>query len=340
METRGVPFVFGGVKNVNDCKTSAEVIKKAGLDWSVRKAEIFAKILNTQSVCPGGIYDGANAYNPVDNMFATYRDDTGAPLGIVKGRYEPVQNIDAFKFFDDAIGKDEAIWQTAGALDGGSRVFVSAKLPNTITINGDPVDNYLVFLTSHDGSTGVKIMLTPVRIFCQNCLNAAIRNADSYISYRHTRSVHKNIDIAHEILGICNDKIKNLQLMYDLLGKKEMSDAAAQEAFCDLILTEAEINALKDTGHTKFEIVNRNYRAINDSGISMKKVNTISGINDYYYNGIAQNEIVGTAWGVYNAVTGYYSNVDNVSGQKRFDSLLFGDKATKIKSFSDYLLEV
>ena len=44
--------------------------------------------------------------------------------------------------------------------------------------------------------------------------------------------------------------------------------------------------------NTKFEIVNRNYRAINDSGISMKKVNTISGINDYYYNGIAQNEIV------------------------------------------------
>lgn len=340
METRGMPFVFGGVKNVDDCKTAEEVIEKAGLNWDVRKAEIFARIPNAKTICPGGIFTNSGAYNPVENMYATYRSDTGQPLGIVKGRYEPVQNRDAFKFFNDAIGKNEAIWQTAGCCDGGSRVFVSAKLPNTITINGDPVDNYLVFVTSHDGSTGVKIMLTPIRIFCQNCLNAAVKNADSYISYRHTKSVHKNIDLAHEILGICNTKIKNLQLVYDLLGKKEMSDSKAQEAFCDLILTDAEVQQLADTGHTKFEIVNRNYRAINDSGISMKKVNTISNLNDYYYNGIAQKEIVGTAWGVYNAVTGYYSNVDNVEGQKRFDSLLFGDKANKIKAFSDYLLEV
>lgn len=340
MEIKGMPFVFRGVTDVQDCVTSEEVIRKAKLDWTVDKAEIYARIPEMSALCPGGHWDGMDAYNPVDNMYATYRKDTGMPLGIVKGRYNPVQNLDAFKFFDKAIGKDEAIWQTAGCFDGGKRVFVSAKLPNTITINGDPVDNYLVFITSHDGSTGVKITLTPVRIFCQNCLNAAIRNADAYISFRHTASVHSNIDTAHQILGLCNKKIENMKLAYELLGAKQMTDAKAQEAFCDLILTDAEIQQLKDTGHSKFEIVNRNYRAITDSGISMKKVNIISGINDYYYNGVAQREIVGTAWGVYNAVTGYYSNVDNVEGAKRFDSLVFGDKSNKIKAFSDYLLEI
>mgnify|MGYP003442067838 CR=1 FL=1 len=100
METRGMPFVFGGVKNVDDCKTAEEVIEKAGLNWDVRKAEIFAKIPNAKTICPGGIFTDSGAYNPVENMYATYRSDTGQPLGIVKGRYEPVQNRDAFKFFD------------------------------------------------------------------------------------------------------------------------------------------------------------------------------------------------------------------------------------------------
>lgn len=41
-------------------------------------------------------------------------------------------------------------------------------------------------------------------------------------------------------------------------------------------------------------------------------------------DGIGQKEIAGTAWGAYNAVTGFYSNVANLSGEKRMDSLLYG----------------
>lgn len=61
-------------------------------------------------------------------------------------------------------------------------MFVSAKLPNTVFVGGDPVENYLVFMSSHDGSTGVKILFTPIRIVCENTLSAAIRNATNYVS--------------------------------------------------------------------------------------------------------------------------------------------------------------
>ena len=103
--------------------------------------------------------------------------------------------IDAFSFFNNAIGRDKAIWQTAGFFGNGERIFVSAKLPDSIYVNGqDPVDNYLVFTTSHDGSSGVKILFTPIRVICENTLNAAIKNATNYVSFRHTASVHKNIE--------------------------------------------------------------------------------------------------------------------------------------------------
>ena len=60
------------------------------------------------------------------------------------------------------------------------------------------------------------------------------------------------------------------------------------------------------------------------TGISMRKANIFAKMYDYYLNGVGQNEILGTAWGAYNAVTGYYSNVANLNGAKRMDSLLYG----------------
>ena len=40
----------------------------------------------------------------------------------------------------------------------------------------------------------------------------------------------------------------------------------------------------------------------------------------------------------FNAISGYYSNVDNSEGIKRMDSLLFGDKSRKIQQAGDTIL--
>ena len=214
---KGIPFRYKGAINVEDCRTAEEVIIKAGLDWEVAKCPLVAKMPwdGTIDMMSNPVEEsfirGHELFRDCPNAYATYRTDKNIPLGIVKEKYTEVQNIDAFSFFDTAIGKDQAIWQTAGFFGNGERIFVSAKLPNSIYVNGqDPVDNYLVFTTSHDGSSGVKILLTPIRVICENTLNAAIRSAQNYISFRHTASVHKNIDTAHEILGICREKTEFL----------------------------------------------------------------------------------------------------------------------------------
>jgi hypothetical protein len=92
------------------------------------------------------------------------------------------------------------------------------------------------------------------------------------------------------------------------------------------------------TGHIAQELVYKNYQAMVDAGVSTKKVNVISSMYDYYHAGIGQKEILGTGWGLYNAVSGYYSNVDNATGIKRMDSLLFGDKAKKIQKAGDMII--
>lgn len=338
---KGAPFRYRGAINVEECKTAADVMSAAGLDWQVSKCELVAKMpIHINKPKNEGFIFGSNNYVDCPNAYATYRTDYNIPLGIVKERYTPVQNIDAFAFFDGAIGKDKAIWQTAGFFGNGERIFVSAKLPKNILVDGDPVENYLVFTTSHDGSSGVKILFTPIRVVCQNTLNAAIRTSSNFVSFRHTKSVHQKIDVAAEILGICDNQIQFLNEQYNFMKKIQMNDNQAQEIFANVILTEDEQSQIKQTGHTIGQIVTRDWRAIQDSQISMKKVNTIAEMNNYYFSGAGQREILGTAWGVYGAITGYYSNVDNSEGTKRMDSLLYGDKSRKIELAGNLLIAV
>lgn len=339
-DVKGAPFRYRGAVNVEDCETSEEVMKAANLNWEVAKCEIVAKMpaLAPDGLAGEGFIHGSDYYSEVPNAFATYRTDCNIPLGIVKERYTPVQNIEAFKFFDGAIGKDKAIWQTAGFFGNGERIFVSAKLPKNIFVKGDPVDNYLVFTTSHDGTSGVKILFTPIRVVCQNTLNAAIKGSTNYVSFRHTSSVHSNLDIAAEILGICEQRRVYLEHQFEALSKIKIKDSNAQDVFASVILTENEFDALSATGHTVQQLIDRNYMAMQDANISTKKMNALGFMNDYYFNGPGQKEILGTGWGVYNAVTGYYSNVDNSIGTKRMDSLLFGDKSRKIQQAGDTIL--
>lgn len=336
---KGMPFRYKGSVNVEDCVTAEEVMTSAGLNWEVAKCELVAKmpIHHNQAEIDGFVY-GANNYVECPNAFATYRTDYNLPLGIVKERYTPVKNIEAFSFFNNAIGKNKALWQTAGFFGNGERIFVSAKLPKDIFVQGDAIENYLVFTTSHDGSSGIKILFTPIRVVCENTLNAAIASSTNYVSFRHTKSVHSNLDIVTQILAVCDDKISTLQEQFTLMKKKEMSDKQAQKVFANVVFTEDEQFRIKESGHTINQIIMRDWRAINDSQVSMKKVNVIAEMNNYYFDGIGQKELVGTGYGVYNAVNGYYSNVDNSEGLKRMDSLLYGDKARKIELAGNLIL--
>lgn len=343
---RGVPWSNGLTKDVKGCTTSHEVMEKAGLNWQVKKCELVAKM-------PFGI--GSNnmvneqdnefsrngyIYRGLDNAFATYRTDINVPLGLVKSKYEVVQNMDAFNFFDDAIGEDKAIYLAAGCLGFGQKVFVTAKLPIETTVNGDPIDNYLVFSNAHDGSGAVDIMFTPLRVMCTNMLAAGRQSAFAHIRIRHTKTVKERLDKGAEVLRIACEMANNVQDLYRSLEFFKMDDGQAMDYFARLQLTEEEYAKLMNYNPTKgLELLfNRDYMTLDRCDISMRKANQLSTLFDYYYNGVAQKEIKGTGWGVYNAVTGYYSNVLDMEGQKRTESLLWGSANNAVTKAFDLML--
>ncbi len=144
---------------VIDAPASREALELAGLDWQVESRNIYS---GTGTMIPG--------------YRANVRSTDDAVLGVVSDRYRIVQNEEAFQFTDDLLGEG-VTYETAGSLQGGKKVCMLAKMPEKYIIAGDEVTPYLVFFNSHDGSSGVKVAMTPVRVVCQNTLNLALGTA-------------------------------------------------------------------------------------------------------------------------------------------------------------------
>lgn len=312
---------------VQDVPNSEEAIKLAGLDYEVGLAPLYAGVkeidkqraTNLKTVLCNKPEDESYYYDTriVSNNFATFRKDTNDIFGVVGSRYTIVQNRDAFKFFDNIVGEGEAIYETAGALGNGEVIFITAKLPGYISVqNKDDIEKYLLLTSSHDGSGAIQAMFTPIRVVCNNTLQAALKGSKHKISIRHTKSVHEQLEVAHKLLGITNKLTTELGLVYDKMSKTLMTDE-------DLPIFIEKSLSLKRDGEGK---------------LSTRSENVVGKILDYHTIGIGQDTPLtrNTVWGAYNAVTGYFNNVkgyDNANDKMK-SNLLGGNALVMEKSLS------
>ena len=342
----GLPWGSKIGHDVTDCATSKEVLEKAGLNFNVEKCELVARMPfsiggdNSINETMGDFaYDG-NIYRDCPNGYATYRTDKNIPLGIVKSKYEVVQNIDAFNFIDNAIGEGKALFERAGCFGYGHKVFITAKLPITTTVGGEPIDNYLVFSTSHDGTSSIDILFTPVRVFCLNMLNAGIKEADAHIRIRHTRTAQERLDFGAEMLRIAMQYAQHSEDLYNSLLTIKMNDDQVRDYISRLALTPGEYAAViaESKDYTIKKLFARDYMTMERVGVTTRKANILNNIFDYYQNGVAQEHIIGNAWGAYNAITGYYSNVKEQDAEKRMNNLVFGgDRLAMSKALNEVI---
>ena len=179
-------------KKVEHALTAEEAIVEAGLDWEVVTAPIY--------------HNWGGTRVKIEDRTAVRRTTDGNVLGIMTPHYVPVQNKDAFKFFDSVTGTGEAKYHTAGSLRNGRRVWMLAKLngKGPMSIKGDAVDKYLLLMNGHDGQVALKMFFTPVRVVCMNTLTAAdvgARRVETFYA-KHQGNIAGRMDQAREILGM------------------------------------------------------------------------------------------------------------------------------------------
>ena len=183
--------------------TSSEAIKKAGLDWTVslRGLATFQEDNNTD----------VSSLIDVPEHYATVRDTDNSVLGVVGNRYTPIQNLECFDFLDTVLDDSEAKYETAGSLYGGKIVWMLVNLGKDVVVGQDRTVPYLLLTNSHDGSTAIKGMTTPIRVVCANTLSLALKDNVTSFGFRHTNNVHTKIDQARKLLEINYKYIDNFQ---------------------------------------------------------------------------------------------------------------------------------
>ncbi|ANF52932.1 alpha/beta hydrolase [Chryseobacterium glaciei] len=302
---------------VEDYPTSEEAIKHAGLDYEVIKAPLFTQGRAMSIGNEGEIIEPDNILLP--NNFATLRTDTNTALGVVGKDYHIVQNSEAFSFFDAIVGGGDGIlYETAGALGNGERIFITAKLPDYIRVgNGDDVTEKYIFLTtSHDGSGSITAAFTPIRIVCQNTLNASLRSMSNVVRIKHTAGAKQRLEDAHKVMGLANRISIELEGIFNQWAKVRVNDKEVKR------LIQLALCPNKET----LEHLQKG----NEDEISTVFKNTVEDAFAYaMLSDTQQMETTkGTLFGAYNAVTGYYQNVRSYKdSEAKVQSIVMGGTA-------------
>jgi phage/plasmid-like protein (TIGR03299 family) len=265
--------------------------RKAGLDWEVELVPLV--ISDTQA--------------QVDHR-AVRRTSDARVLGVVGPRYAPLQNRDAFGWFQPFLDAREAALHTAGALRQGSRIWVLAELNRDplVIAEGDTVEKFILLSHGHDGSLAVRCGFTPVRVLCANTLAMAHgSDASKLIRLKHTKDVLENLANVREIMNLANAEFEATAEQYRRLARKSINQADLRRYVKKVFKVEDD----RDTG-TRMANIMEEVMALAEAG----RGNNLPSIR-------------GTFWSAYNGVSEWLTYSRGRSEDNRLNSLWFGDSA-------------
>ena len=266
--------------------TAEDALKTAQLDWEVIKSDdpvsTMVPMYGNSAMEQGSMEEITYA-----DKFMTYRyhpkTKKAQALGVVGNRYTPVQNLQAFSFLNAVADESGAVFETAGSIDNGKKVFMTMKMPEGLQIGGvDAIDLYLMAWNTHDGTSSFNVLVTPIRVVCQNTLTAAIHDAKSTFTLRHTPNVDSKIQVARETLKLTWKYTESFEELANNLLSQKMSD----KEFYSLV---------------------ENVFPIDDpeSPRAVTMAETARGTLNGLWKAPTQANISGTKWAAYNAFTEY-----------------------------------
>ena len=220
-EERTVPWSGLGT-DISKAQNIDEALSLARLDWRVVQRPM--NLMGSDEMIPG--------------YYANVRTSDDEVLGIVGKRYSIVQNEEAFSFMDELVGEGVS-FQMAGTFKGGRGVWILAKLPQMYFLSGNKVDPYIVFINSHDGSGGVRVAMTPIRVWCSNMLNLSMKRAQRTWSIRHSGDIKGKLSEARDTLFRAASYMESLKDEAECLRSIRLSEDEVHHVINAIIPIEA-----------------------------------------------------------------------------------------------------
>lgn len=276
-----VPWHGLGIVLENPPATMEEALEKSGLDWWASAEPMFR----------------ADGEKVEDHRLIT-RSDTGAQLGVVGSSYMVLQNEDAFDWFGPMVEDGLIEVVSAGALKGGRRVWVQARVVGAEeeVRPGDVVRQHLLMAHSHDGTMNVRGDFCAVRVVCANTLRMAHGESGMIFRLKHTSRVHERLEYQRNFVEEQIESFRGAIGVARRMARREVKGG-------DFVHYVDEVFRSQGSGLER--ISNKILRLFEEG----------------------RGNGGGTVWDLYNAATEYLNWERGKEVDSRIDSLWFGEAA-------------
>jgi len=294
-----LPWHGLGTEVSNDL-TPAQMMQKAGVDWKVQELESFVEF-NGERMSTG--------------QKSLVRETDGKILTNVGENWHPVQNEQAFDFFNDYVMAGDMEMHTAGSLRGGQYVWALAKVKESFDLfDGDQVDSYMLFSNPHVYGKTIDVRFTPIRVVCNNTLTFALGSQAA----RAVKVGHRTAFDAESVkttLGIASEKFAKYKEMAQFLGEKRYSIDGLIQYYNEVFPNTSRTN------------INNNVKSLEDLSRNALLC------HDVLESQPGAEFAEGTWWQAFNSVTYVTDHVQGRNADNRLHSQWFGqNQLRKIKA--------
>lgn len=201
---------------VDDNMTGAEMLKVAGLDWTVQRRALAMRGFNAD----GSLDTTKMLTEQLSGFKAIVRSDNNQVFCIPTKKYQVVQNLEVVDMFREYCEAGHAQMDVVGGLRNGAVVWASAKLSDTgMTLRGgDTMNGNLLMVTSHDGTLITQGKATSTRTVCQNTLSAALIGGSSFKMKHTSKFTQERKDEAKAAIGIAITQVQKLHKAAEILS--------------------------------------------------------------------------------------------------------------------------
>lgn len=285
--------------------TIAEAMAKANLDWGVAVEQNYTKLNGEYVETPSRSVIKVSTVDGVEHREL---------LASVGPAFVPLANAKAFEFFQPWIDSGRVTLETAGTLQGQTRVWILAKIKSDpIVIGGDDtVEKYILLAHAHDGTLAIHAGLTPIRVVCNNTLSAAL--GIDPVSGRRVRKPNDIFRVLHR-----DNAEERLKGVAEMIEKIDQRLTAAGESYRFL--------ASKSVTGGDDRIVEFVAGAFQQTTEAAKKGRRVAEIAELFARGQGQDldTAHGTYWGLWNALSEYQTHHAGRDAATRSNSMAFGD---------------
>jgi phage/plasmid-like protein (TIGR03299 family) len=315
----------------------ADALRLAGLDWEVQELELAASGPNFMDL-------------PIPDHKALVRSTDGSVLGVVGSNYTVVQNADLLANFEQPVADGLLRLESAGSLKEGRRVWILGRYGDPVEVNGsDAVLPYLLIATGHDGTMGVAVANTPIRVVCWNTLSAAV-GAESWsetartgvIRIAHTAGALARVKAATDAVIEARAAFDRSMTAYRGFARTAITEAGVREMARtvfdrELVAARETLRKLQTTRAQRSEMMRVDQREevatmiadLEKTLADWKPGRTEDKVVAAYREAPGAKEAGETVWGAVNAITYYIDHDRPGDASKRMASSWFGAGATQ-----------